>query len=173
MIDSTLSLSAVVDERSTGAPELVVQRDGSGERQQPLQDPLPESSEGASAVALQGERSLAAPEDRLDALADRRQVGPVPGLVLAPWSEDPRVQLAERLGERPAGVALVADQGDCSLAPGPRQELQGHLALISFRRGHRDRSGCAVGCEDRVQAKAPEEPGVALAVAVVGGICER
>ena len=138
-----------------------------------MQDALSEAGEGPGAVALEGERALAAPEDALDALADRREVWASAGLVLAPGSEDRGVHLADGLGECPAGVALVADQGLPAVAAGARQELQGDLALIAFGGGHRDRSGCAVGGEDRVQAKAPEEPGMAGAVAVVSGVTQR
>jgi hypothetical protein len=51
---------------------LVVEGDGGGEGEETLQDALSEAREGAGAVALEGEGALAAPEDALDALADRR-----------------------------------------------------------------------------------------------------
>src|SRR5579871_1766122 len=172
MIDSTRS-RAVVDERTAGPAELMVEADGGGEREQALQDALSEAGEGPGAVALERECPLAAPEDRLDALADRRQVGAVPGLVLAPRPDDRGVHLADGLGECPAGVALVADQGERSLAAGARQELQGDVTLVAFGRGHRDRSGCPVGREDAVQTKAPEEAGVRAAVAIIGGVGKR
>jgi hypothetical protein len=72
---------------------LVVEADRGGKREQALQDALSEAGEGSRSVALEGQRALAAPEDRLDALADRREVWASPGLVLALGSEDRRVAL--------------------------------------------------------------------------------
>src|ERR1700688_4064130 len=109
MIDSTES-GAVVDECAAGASELVVQSDGCGEGEQALKDALSEAGKRPRAVALARERSLAAPEDRLDALGDRRELRPAPGLVLAPGPDDRGVELADTLRELASGVALVADQ---------------------------------------------------------------
>src|SRR5271154_6052764 len=172
MIDSTV-LGAVVDECSAWASESVVEGNGGGEGEQALQDPLPEAREGAGAVALERQGSLAAPEDALDALADRREMWAMAGLVFAARPEDRRVHLADGLGECRAGIALVADQGHAAVAAGAQQQLEGDVALIAFGRGHRDRSGRTVRGEDRVQPEAPEEPAVAAAIPIVGGIPER
>src|ERR1700704_5311409 len=171
MIDSTLS-GAVVDERSAWSSELVVEADSGGEREQALQDSLAEPGERPRSVALERERALAAPEDRLDALTDRREVWALAGLVLATGSEDRGIELGDGLGERPPCVALVADQRLASGSASAGQELEGDLALIAFGGGDRHGSGCAVGGEDPVQAKAPEETGMAFSVAVVGGVCQ-
>src|SRR5271166_4122621 len=137
MIDST-GLGAVVGECAAGAAELVVEGDGCGECEEALQDALSQAGEGSGAVTLEGEGALAAPEDALDALTDGREVWAFAGLVLAAGSEDPRVHVADGLGERPSGVALVADQGLPALAAGARQEPQGDLALITVASPKRD-----------------------------------
>src|SRR5271167_1904517 len=98
MIDSTDSC-AVVDERATGACELVVECDGSGEAEEALQNALPESGKGPCAVAFEGEDVLARPEDRLDALADRREVRASSGLVFAPGPDDGGVHVVGCGGE--------------------------------------------------------------------------
>ena len=68
--------------------------------------------EGAGVVALEPEAVFEGPEDRLNALADRRQVRPASGLGLALGSQDVcAVALGDGLGELCAGVALVADDG--------------------------------------------------------------
>ena len=78
MIDSA-RLGAVVDEGAAGAAELVVECDCGGEAEHALQDAFSEAWEGAGAVAFEGEDVFAGPEDRLDALSDRREVCPRPG----------------------------------------------------------------------------------------------
>ena len=109
MIDSTES-GAVVDQGATRASELMVEADGGGEGEEALQDALPEALKCSGAVALEREGPLAAPEDALDALADRCEVRAFAGLVLAARSEHRRLQFACLRGEVAPGVALVADQ---------------------------------------------------------------
>jgi len=41
-----------------------------------LEDAFSDSGQGAAAVAFEGEEVFKGPEDRLDALADRREMGP-------------------------------------------------------------------------------------------------
>src|ERR1700730_16819708 len=98
MIDSTES-GAVVDQCAARPAELVVEGYGGCEAQQALQDALSEAGECPRAVAFEGEDVLASPEDRLDALADRREVWPAPGLILAAGSEDRGVQFTDPAGE--------------------------------------------------------------------------
>src|SRR5271155_4217675 len=172
MIDST-GLGAVVDECAAWLVELVVEGDGGGEAEEALQDALSEAGEGAGAVAFEGEDVLAGPEDRLDALADRREVWAFSGLVFASGSDDRGVHRTYLACELSPGVALIADQGRRALAVGARQELEGDLALIAFGRGHRESSGGPVGGEDRVQPKTPEEPAVTRAIPIVSGVAER
>jgi hypothetical protein len=96
--------------------------------------------------------------------------GAAAGFVLAAGPEDRGVHVADGLGERPAGVALVAGQSLSALAAGAGQQLQRDVPLVAFGGGNRDRPGCAVGREDRVQPETPEKPGMVAAVAVVRGI---
>src|ERR1017187_5207427 len=172
MIDSTES-RAVVDERTTGAGELVVECDGGGEAEEALQDALSEPGKSPCAVAFEGEDVLARPEDRLDALADRREVWASSGLVFAPGPDYGGVHVVGYGGEPRSGVALVADQSHSALAAGAGEQLQGHLALIAFGRCHGEGPRGAVWGKDRVQAEAPEEPAVAGAIPIVSGVSER
>src|SRR3990172_2966420 len=114
MVDST-RLGDVVDECAAGAAEFVVEADAGGEAEEPLQDAFFDPWEGAAAVAFQGEQVFAGPEDRLDALADRREMKSRPGFVFAAGTDDCGVEFADGLGEFAAGVALVAQE---RLAPG-------------------------------------------------------
>src|SRR5215210_6813602 len=98
MVDSA-RLGAVVDEGAAGAAELVVERDRGGEAEEALQDAFAQAGEGTGAVAFECERVLAGPKDALDALADRREVRPVAGLVAAAGTHDRGVELADGLGE--------------------------------------------------------------------------
>ena len=87
MIDSTPTASgAVVDKGTTGSSQPVVEADASCEAEEAREEALTQPGDGARPVALEGEEVLAGPEDRLDALADGRQVRPAAGLVLAPVS---------------------------------------------------------------------------------------
>ena len=81
-------LCGVVDQRAAGAAELVVERDAGGECQEPLADACTQSVQGAGAVAFEAEQVFAGPEDALDALADRGQVRPGSGFVLAARADD-------------------------------------------------------------------------------------
>src|SRR5512147_314115 len=109
MVDSA-RLGAVVDECTAGPSELVVEGDRGGEAAEAREDPFAQAGECAGAVAFEREQVFAGPEDRFDALADRRQVRPVVGFVLAAWAHDRGVALADGGGELAAGVALVAEQ---------------------------------------------------------------
>ncbi len=59
----------------------MVEPDTGGQAEQALQDTLAQAVQRTGAVALQGERALQAPEDRLDALADGGEVDTVVGFV--------------------------------------------------------------------------------------------
>src|SRR5712691_4429136 len=95
MVDSTRS-GHVGHERAARSPELMVEPDTCRQAEKALSDPL--------AQALAGE------EDRLDALADRGQVGPVPGLITPGGPHDRGAQLADRRRESAPGIALVAQE---------------------------------------------------------------
>src|SRR6516165_772246 len=172
MSDSTRS-GDVVDECAAGASELVVEDDAGGEAEEALEDAFSEALDGAGAVPLEGEEVFAGPEDRFDPLADRREVRPAPGFVFASGAHDCGVELADRCREVSAGVALVAQDRLAAGAPAAGQQLERDLALIQLGRGEHERSGGAVGGEQRVQPEAPEEPRVRGAVAVVGEVRQR
>src|SRR5260370_16806118 len=87
MVDSA-RLGAVVDEGTAWASELVVEGDRGGEAAEAGEHAFSESGEGAGAVAFEGEEVFAGPEDRLDPLADRREVKTVGGFVFAGGSDD-------------------------------------------------------------------------------------
>src|SRR5215211_807674 len=170
MIDST-GLGHVGHERAAREAEPVVDVDAGGERQDPLCDAGSEVGEGARPVALEREDVLEALEDGLDALADRGEVEPVVGLVLARRPQDEGSQLADRGLEFAARVALVADDR-LAAAERPGQQLEGDLAFgpVGWLEGERSRG--AVGGEHAVQAHAPEETAVRAAVAVAAGVGE-
>ena len=129
MVDSTGS-GAVVDECAGGSAELVVEGDRGGEGEEALRDALSDAGECSCAVALQCQQVLAGPEDRLDALADRCEVGTRAGLVFAGGSEDRGVEFCHTSRERSSGVALVADHGLSTDAWGASEQFQCDLALI-------------------------------------------
>src|SRR5271165_1308997 len=108
MIDSTRS-GDIVDECAARAAEFVVEGDACGEAEEALEDAFFDAVEGACAVAFEGEQVFAGPEDRLDPLPDRCEMGSLPGLVFAAGPHDRRVKVADSLCERAAGVALVAE----------------------------------------------------------------
>ena len=171
MVDSA-RLGAVVDECTAWASELVVEGDGGGEGAEAGEDAFSEAGEGAGAVAFEGEQVFAGPEDALDALADRREVRAVAGLVFAARPDERGVAFADFGGEVAAGVALVAEQRLAAVAADAVKELEADFAFVDLRRGELQRSRGAVGGEDRVQPEAPEVAGVRAAVAVVRGVGE-
>jgi len=155
MIDSTGS-GAVVDECAAGSVELVVEADGGGEAEEALQDALPEAGQGSGSVALECEDVLAGPEDRLDPLADRREVRSSAGLVFAAWSDDRGLQVAGRLRELFAGVALIADHGHCPSPVRAGEQLERDLALVALGGRQGDRSRCAVWGAQGMQPETPK-----------------
>src|SRR5450756_876085 len=173
MIDSTPTASgAVVDKGTARTPEPVVEADAGREAEEAPEDALTQAGHGARPVTLEGEQVLAGPEDRLDALADGRQVRAVAGFILARRAHDEGAHLGDGGREVAPGVALVADE-HCAAAAATREQLKADLALVTLRRGQGERPGRAVGGGQKVQAQAPEPARVGSAVAVVGHICER
>src|SRR5579871_4538470 len=171
MVDSA-RLGAVVDECTAGSSELVVEGDGCCEGAEAGEDSFSEAWEGAGAVAFEGEQVFAGPEDALDALADRREVRPVAGLVFAARTDERCVTARDTLGEVAAGVALVAQERFAAVASDAVKEPQADFAFVDLWRCQRQRPGGAVGGEDRVQPEPPEEAGVRAAVAVVRRVSE-
>lgn len=125
----------------------MVEGDGCCETEEALQDALSESWEGACAVALEGEDVSAGPEDALDALADRREVGSTSGLVFASGSGDRGVQVADADSELPAGVALIADQRHFALAGAALEEFERDVALVLLGGGQGECSGVPSGAK--------------------------
>ena len=103
----------------------------------------------------------------LDALTDRREMGPWPGSSLRRGRTMVAWRLGDLGGELAAGVALVADQGHWALAADAVQQGQSDFSLVAFGGTELQGARGAVGREDRVQPHAPEEPGMAGAVAIV------
>src|SRR5215210_5327795 len=102
-------LGGVWREVAAGAAEAVVERNGGGEGEEALAESDAQSGQGAGGVAFEAEDVLAGPEDRLDALTDRSQVGAVAGLVAAGGTDDVGVERFDGGREGAADVALVAD----------------------------------------------------------------
>ena len=123
MVDSTRS-GDVVDECAARASELVVEGDAGAEAEDAREDALLDAGQRAGAVALEREQVFASPEDRLDPLADRRQVRPSAGLVLAARAHDGRLQLGDGCGELASGIALVADERLAAVALAASEQPQ-------------------------------------------------
>ena len=113
--------------------------------------------------------SLQVCKDRLDPLADRGKVHVVSGLVGASGTHDRGVQLTDRTGERPPGIALVTDEHLASGPPAAPKQLESDLALVAVGRGESKRTRSPIGGEDPVLPKAPEKAGVRGAGPVGGG----
>src|SRR5512144_775607 len=156
-MSSATALRRIAGDRAAGAAELVVERDGGGERGEAAGEPDTQVVECACAVAFEREDVLAGVEDRLDALAQRRQVRAAVALVLAARAHDRRVELGELGFEVLAAEVLVADQDQhlAALAFAARDQLQADELLVDLRGGQRERPGGAVG---RKTARAAESP---------------
>src|SRR5450759_1064103 len=174
-MSSATALRGVAGEGSAGAAEVVVECYAGGECCEAAGEADAEVIQGAGAVTLEREDVLAGPEDRLDALADRREVRATAGLVLAPGTHDPRVEVGEFGFEVLATEVLIADHDQhlagCSLTAS--DHLQAHQLLVDLRRGQHQCSGGAIQREQGVQPETPEVTAVTGAIAVVGGVCER
>jgi len=146
MVDSAGSLGDVVDECAAGPAEFVVEGDAGGQAAEAGQDAFAQAGEGAGAVAFEGEQVFAGPEDALDALADRGQMRTLAGLVFAARADD-RGAEGQGVGlELPAGVALIADDGDRAGVAGSGDQLQRDVAFAVFGAGDLQRSwGCRRG----------------------------
>lgn len=156
MFDSTPS-GDVVDQGVARTAEPVVERDACGQRQETLGDASAQAGKSASTVTLQGEDVLEGPKDRLDPLADRSEVEAAIGLVFSRRSDDRGFEVGDSFGEVLACIALVADDDLPAVSVGAFKQLDPDLALVALGRGKREGPGGAVGREEPVQAKAPEE----------------
>src|SRR5450756_532489 len=128
--------------RSSAASDVYkrqVEADAGREAEEARQDALAQPGHGTGPVALQGEQLLAGPEDRLDALADGRQVRALAGFVLARRAHDAGAQLSHPGRELTPGVALVADEQLTAAARTTCQQLKADLTLIARGRGQGER----------------------------------
>src|SRR5438445_805412 len=142
-MSSATVLGGVAGEAAGWASEAVVECDSGSECGEACEQSYAEVGEGAGAVALEGEDVLAGLEDRLDPLADRREVRAAAALVLAPGADDARVEARELRFEVFAAEVLIADQDQHlpGLALAARDQLQAHELLVDLRRGQRQRPG--------------------------------
>src|SRR4029077_15505600 len=165
----------VVGEAAGWAAEAVIECDGGGECGEAGEQAHAEVLQGARAVTLEGKDVLAGLEDRLDPLADVREVGAAAALVFAARTHDLGVEVREFGLEVLAAEVLIADQDEdlLGLALTAGDQLQTHELLVDLWGGQRQRPRGAVQREDRVQPEPPEVSPVAGAVAVVGGVSER
>src|SRR5437762_607079 len=134
----------VVGERAWWSAESVVEADRCGEREEPCADAGSEAVQGAGAVAFEGEQVFAGLEDRLDPLADRREVRPAGAFVLAVWPDDRRVELGSGVLEGTAGVAFVADHEEVAVALAALEQRQANIPFGGFRGGEHERARGAV-----------------------------
>src|SRR6516164_313714 len=110
MTNSAVGLAGEVGEGSCGAAELVVEPDAGGEGEEFAGDSGADAVQGAGVVAFEAEAVFERPEDRLDVLADRRQLSSSAGFVFAVGAQQQRaVALVDGGGELTADVALVGD----------------------------------------------------------------
>ena len=123
----------------------MAESDRCGEAAEPGEDPFAQASEGSCAAALEGEEVCAGPEDRLDPLADRREMRLGSALVFAARAGECRVTVAEGRREPAAGVSLVVEQGIARVALAAFQQNQAALALIELGEHGSERSGCRPG----------------------------
>src|SRR5919109_4870520 len=108
-MSSSTGSGGVLGQRSARETKAVVERDGGGEREEAAGQSGPEAVQGAGAVAFEGEDVFGGPVDRLDPLADRREVQALAGLVFAAWAMDRDVEGGEVGFEPLAAEVLVAD----------------------------------------------------------------
>src|SRR5215210_7880866 len=135
MIDSAVWLDGELGEGAGGSGEVVVEPDACGEGEEFGRDARSDAVQGAGVVAFEAEAVFQCPEDALDALADRGQVGAASGLVLAAGSQDGRAEaLAGRGLEVAAGVALVGDD-QLAAVQAACEEPERDIAFLLVGRG--------------------------------------
>ncbi len=125
-------LRGVVDEGTARESELVVECDRCCEAAESCEDSFSEALEGAGAVSFEGEEVFAGPEDRLDPLADRREVRAVAGFVAAAGAQDRGIELLDSGEEFAASVVLIADHDLTAATLGAVQEGERDLFLVDL-----------------------------------------
>jgi hypothetical protein len=110
----------------------MVENDRGSQAAEPGQDAFAEALEGAGAVAFEGEDVFGGPEDRFDALTDRREVRSLTGLVFAARAHDGGLAPGDLVCELASGVALVADQGYRAVASDAVQEHQPDVSFVAL-----------------------------------------
>src|SRR5215212_397016 len=133
--------------------ELPVEPDPGGQGEQPLGDPDPQPLRGVGAMAFQPELVFEGVEGALDPLAEAAQRPEPVRLVTAVGPDQHRAELAELLGEGPAGQALVGGE-DYPLAQQPvvagqPQQLGRDLALPSLGVASPQATGMPSGAASR------------------------
>src|SRR5665647_1050663 len=173
MIHSTPTPSgAVVDKRAARTSQPVVEADAGREAEETRQNALAQPRHGTRPVALQGEQVLAGPEDRLDALADGRQVRALAGLVGALGAHHGGAEGGHGRRELTPGAALVAEQRLTAAAREAGQQFKADLALVARGRRQGESSRGAVGRAEGVQRRPQNQREWAGAVAVADHLCE-
>src|SRR5256712_3077464 len=172
---SATGLGGVAGEAAGWAAEAMVERDRGGERCESGGEADAKVLECAGAVTFEGEDVLAGLEDRLDPLADRREVWAAARFVSAAGADDVGVERGQFGLEVFASEVLVADQDQhlAGLALAARDELHADELLVDLGRGQREPPRGAVQREQGVQPEAPEVARMAFAVAVLGGVGQR
>src|ERR1035437_7710222 len=165
-------LCGVGDEVAAWEPELVVVADAGSEGEQANADPHAEVVQGAGAVSFQAEGALGGLDDRLDALADARDHGCLPGLVFAVGSDDRCAELGCGRFELRAGVALVSDDRG-GAAQTASEQADRYLALAAFGRPQGRGARRSVQRAEQMQAHPIEVARMAGAVSVARGITDR
>src|SRR5665648_438333 len=107
MSRSTVLSGVVGGEVAGWAPEAVVERDRGGQREELGRDAGAQGVQFARAVVFEAEHGFRGLKDRLDALADRREMGSSARFVFAARADDQDVELGGLAFEVAAGVALV------------------------------------------------------------------
>jgi len=168
MIDSTPAASgAVVDEGTARSPQPVVEADAGRQAEEAREDALAQARHRARSLALEGEQVPAGPEDRLDALADRRKVRAWARFILTRRARHGDAEIGGADSEPAAGVALVADEQLTAAAGAALEQLEADLAFVTDGMGQLERPRGAAGGGQQMQAKAREVARAGGAVAVV------
>jgi hypothetical protein len=129
---SAVGLAGEVCEGAGGSCELVVEPYADGEREEFGRDPGAESAQGAGVVAFESELVSEGPEDRPDALADRRKMRATAGFVSGSGGEQPcggRVRPLFDHAQASGGGSRLCDAGSRI-----SQEESASLRLASIMR---------------------------------------
>src|SRR6266566_4338965 len=159
----------VGDQRAlAGGIDLPVPPDGGRHRQQALGDAREDAGGGAPAMFFEGELALEGVVDALDPLPDGSQRPESRLLALAVGPHHPGPEHGGEILQKDAREALVAEDDLSRLDAGAIPQGLSNLALTQLGAGQAPGDGHPVGSAEQVELEAPEVPGVAAAVPVVG-----